>query len=214
MNRIEKLRQYFTPAQGWELVVLKPGDVAVRATVPGSPIRCIDRRFGVTEKGYDPNAVPPGPAWMGAFDGIETFSRRTNPLARAKEAANKVRALGFEPADHGDYTVGADGCAYRRARRAGLLPGVSAAYSERVDNFIKQKVGAIHMVVREAAYHARGFVLNGVEKTTVLPDDGKYYINDEWFAQLAGIKPELYLPVIAACGELILPQEDRKLFVL
>ena len=213
MNKIEVLQQYFTSAQGWELVVLKPGDVTIRKTLPGSPQRCMDRRFGVTENGYDPDAVPLGPAWMGALDGIETFSRRTNPLARAKEAANKVRALGFEPADHGDYALGADGCSFRRARRAGLIPGVSQAVGKRLDEFIKTKIRAQHIVLREAQYHARGIVLNDREFTTVLPENGKYYVNDEWFAKLAGIRPEQYLPVIAACGELILPIEDRKLFI-
>lgn len=213
MNRIETLQQYFTPSNGWEIIVLKPGDVTIKETVPGSPQRCIDRRFGVTETGYHPDSVPLGPAWMGALDGIETFSRRTNPLARAKEAANKVRALGFEPADHGDYALGADGCLYRRARRAGLIPGVSPAVSKRLDDFIKSKIGAQHIILREAQFHARGFVLNDQEFTTVLPEDGKYYVNDEWFARRLGIKPELYLPVIAICGELILPVEDRKLFL-
>lgn len=210
----EKLQNIFKPQNGWEIANLKPEDFDRRATVNGSKIRCIDRRFGVTEQGYNPLKVPLSPAWLGAVDGIEAFLKKNNPLSRTKEAAKRVRAIGFEPADHGDYALGKNGCAFRRARIAGLIPGVRPALSEDLDNFVKEKVGVEHYVLREAKYHARGFMFNTLESTTVLPEDGRYYIIDEWFARMAGIKPELFLPVIAACGELMLPEEDRKLFIV
>jgi hypothetical protein len=210
----ENLQEIFVPQNGWELVNLNPSDVDRRATVFGTKIRCIDRRFGVTEDGYNPEAVPLAPAWLGAVDGIEAFLKRNNPLHRTKEAARRVRALGFEPADHGDYALGKDGCAFRRARMAGLVPGVRPALSADLDDFVKEKVGVEHYVLREAKYHARGFIFNTEQNTTVLPEDGRYYVIDEWVARGTGIKPAQFLPVIAACGELMLPEEDRKLFIV
>lgn len=214
MDRIKELQLYFTPSRGWELVSVKPGEIDMRETVPGSIQRCADRRFGVNKRGYKPEAVPRGPAWLGALDGIEALLPGRNPLRRTKDAAERIRALGFEPADHGDFTLGKDGCAFKRERRAGHIPGVNPAFSARVEDFIKRKVKAEHVVLREAQFHARGFVLNNREFTTVMPEDGKYYVNDEWLARLCGIKPEQYLRVIAACGELLLPREDRKLFIV
>lgn len=217
MERIQTLERYFTPFNDWKIVVVEPGEVDLVETIAEEPERCSDRKFGIVIKGgkpvYKPQAVPRGPATLGALDGVEAFMPGNNPIRRTIEAANRVRAVGFEPADHGRY-AGTGTCGFKEARKADKIPGVHRAYSAKVDKFIKTKVKAQHFILEEAQHHAIGFVLNDREFTTVLPDDGRYYINDVWFWRRVGIQDERSLPVIARCGEILLPVENRTLFVV
>ena len=87
-------------------------------------------------------------------------------------------------------------------------------FSRRVAEFIEDKVSIQHVTLREAQFHARGIVLNEIEDTTVLPDDGRYYVKDGWFSRRLGFREEQYLPLMATVGKLILPREDRKLLVV
>lgn len=215
MYTVESLQQYFPAENGWNIVYLEEGQFDRRPTVPGSVLRCIDRRFGITDSGYDPNAVPLAPAWPGAVDGIEAFSKRTNPLRRAQEAAQKVREMGFEPANHGDYVRGWDGCSFRRAWKEGLIPGLSQAITDpKLVEFIKKKVGVDHLLLVDALKDPLGFLLNRKANTTVLPDGGLYYPIDVSFGEAVGIRPERFLPVIAVCGELMLAEDARNLFIV
>lgn len=210
--RPDLINQFFNEKHGWKIYYLPASFFDRRPTVPGSKIRCIDYRFGQTPEGYDPDTVPLGPAWLGAIDGVVAFYRG-NAEARMAGAVGKTRALGFEEADHGDYSEGDLGCRFRRALFESQFPGL-APLTVVESRVLRTKFNVEHMVLHPSKNHPEGFVISNEPFTTVLPDDGKHYPIDVWFAQMVGISPGRFWPVISKCGELLLPENKRNLYLI
>ena len=78
----------------------------------------------------------------------------------------------------------------------------------------RDRFGIHHLELYESYNYPKGFLLNDKPFTTGLPDSGSYYPVDIWFPEMVGIKPEKALPVVEKCGELLLPQDSRNLFVV
>lgn len=208
------LRRYFLSEKGWEIVEIGTDSVDIRPTVSGTPIRCIDRDFGLTPSGYNPDAVPLSPAWLGAVDGVAAF-QRGNIHERMEKGAQITETIGFKAAYHGDYARGTDGCAFRRALIEGRFEGLPPL-TRAEHELLATKMG-IHYTKLDrpdVSTEPEGFVLNNLRYTAVLPDGGRFYPIELWFAQMAGISSEKALPVIAKCGELLLPQDHKTLFVV
>lgn len=208
----ENLGKYFLPQHGWKILELPPRFFDRRVTRKGDRIRCIDYRFGQTQKGYDPDTVPLSPAWLGAIDGVAAFFNG-NAETRMASAVKMTEAVGFKRADHGDYIQGDEGCAFRRALFESQFPDL-APLSRVESRVLRTKFKVEHIVLHTASSHPDGFVINNRPYTTVLPEDGKHYPIDLWFAQMVGISSGRSLPVIAKCGELLLPENRRNLYLI
>lgn len=180
--------------------------------MPGTRIRCIDKRFGATPNGYVPETVPLAPAWLGAIDGVAAFLKG-NAEKRMASAVKLTESVGFDRADHGDYLLGDRGCAFRRAHLAGEFEELTSL-TEIETRILRKKFGIHHFELYEAGNHPIGFLLNDKPFTTGMPKDGLYYPVDIWFPEMVGINPEKALPVVEKCGELILPEGSRNLFVV
>lgn len=208
------LSQYFLPEQGWTIVPINSSGVDLRDTKKDEKLKCIDYRFGIKPDGsYDPDLVPRSPAWLGALDGISAFLSG-NPEERTREAASMVIDSSFTPADHGDFLRGdIEGCAFRRALLADQFPDLKSLSVEEI-RVLRSKVGVEHLTLNKTDKHPGGFLLNPHQFTTALPDDCKYYPIDIWYPDYLGIEPERFFPVIEKCGELLLPENSRKLYVV
>lgn len=210
--RISELRGFFPPERGWRIV--ETGDSNLRRVQFGTALRCIDRHFGITESGYDPDSVPLSPAWPGAIDGLASSYEGTLE-ERMSLAASETERIGFRPAYHGDYVKDIDGCAYRRALIEGRFEGLPPMTREE-HQFLAGKMGLHYtqLIRPQEARAPEGFMLNEIDYYTVLPEGGKFYTIDLWFAQRAGIANQQALSLIAKCGELLLPQDNKTLFVV
>lgn len=206
------LARFFPAEKGWNIIKVEKNVVDIRPTVSRTRIRCIDRRFGATPDGYDPDMVPLSPAWLGAIDGVASFLKG-DAEERMSSAVALVESVGFERADHGDYILGDRGCGFRRALLAGefeeLMP-----LTEIETRVLRKKFGVHHFELHESRNHARGFLLNDEPFTTGMPEDGLYYPVDIWLPHMVGINPQKALPVVEKCGELLLPEGSRNLFVV
>ena len=58
-------------------------------------------------------------------------------------SVQRTRSFGFIPADHGDYTQGDDGCAFRKALVAGRLGGITSITAEE-SRVLKSKLDIPH----------------------------------------------------------------------
>ena len=211
---IQKLPRVFTPEDKWTIIPISSSDVDLRPTEPGSRIRCIDKRFGTTpeKSGYDPDLVPKGPAWMGALDGIAAFYPGSAEV-RVRAAIQIALNLGHEPAIHGDYLKGHAGCGFATALAEGQLPDLSKmSLTERLA--LKKKYDVHLHILGDPVRETDGFILNNIPNTTVMTEGGRFYVNDVWFAQMAGITLRRSLPVIARVGNLLLSEDHRNLFVV
>lgn len=208
------LQRYFPAEKGWKIVEVGGESVDARRTVFGTAIRCIDRDFGFTPNGYKPETVPPSPAWLGAVDGVVSFLEGT-PEERMEQAVRRTESIGFKSAYHGDYARGDDGCAYRRALMEGRFEGLPPITKEE-HRVLTTKIGLHYVQLDRPAVRndPEGFVLNEFVYETVLPGGGRFYPIDIWFARMVGITDEKSLPVIAKCGELLLPQNNKTLFIV
>lgn len=209
-------KKYFPEEKGWKTIEVGSDFVDMRRVVFGTHIRCIDRDFGFTkiEQRYNPESVPLSPALPGALDGIASFLEGT-PEERMEEAAKRTVAAGFKPAYHGDYARGDDGCAYRRAYFEGRFEGLSPITKEE-HRILTTKMG-VHYVSLDRPEERKdpeGFILNEAKYWTVLPGGGRFYPVDLWFARMVGLRDERTLPMIAKCGELLLPQNNKTLFIV
>lgn len=214
-NLIEgDLNQYFSAENNWKIIPISAAKIDLRDTKRGEKIRCIDYRFGIKPDGtYDPDLVSRAPAWLGAMDGIQAFLDG-NAEERAQLAAEMVKEEGFIPADHGDYLRGdIEGCAFRRALLQDQFPDLNKIAPEEI-RVLRSKVGVEHVSLHKTDKHPSGFLLNPNPFTTALPNDGEYYPIDVWFPAELGIEPERFFPVIEKCGELLLPEDNRILFVV
>lgn len=207
----ELVAPIFKPENGWVVYEMPARFFDRRITVPGTPIRCIDYRFGQTEYGYDANSVPKSPSLLGAVDSVVAFYRGSAE-SRTASAVGRIRALGFEAADHSDY-LSEDGCRFRRALFEGLFPELAPLTREE-SKILKSKYSVEHVTLRKATNHPDGFVLNSKPYTTVLPEDGKHYPIDIWAAQMLGMSLKRYLQVIEKCGHLLLEQNPRNLYII
>lgn len=207
------LVNYFPSQRGW-IIIERPADsFDIRNTVPGTKIRCIDKDFGNTNQGYDSDSVPLAPAWLGAIDGIVPFMDGT-PEQRVEKTAQRTRSIGFEIAHHGDYLQGIDGCKFRTALMEGKFEGLPRI--TRAEYQVLTTKFGIHyteLIRPEERVEPEGFVLNDSDFTTILPDGGRFYPIDIWFARMAGITYRRALPVIEKTGELLLPEGSRRLFI-
>lgn len=206
------LEEYFPKSRGWKIVEKPLYEFDFKPTVLGTPIRCIDKDFGVTRSGYDPETVPLAPAWPGAGDGMIPFYRGSLD-EKMETAAQRTKAIGFEIANHGDYIQGDNGCAFRKALTSGEFEGLPNITREQYQ-VLTTKFGVHYTVLHrpEVKQDPEGIVLNDNEYTTVLPG-GVLYTTDTWFGNLAGLDYDLTLPVIERTGELLLPEYNRILFI-
>lgn len=211
---IRELRRHFPENKGWQVVEIERGSVDSRPNVFNTPIKCIDRDFGFTADGYDPNLVPLAPALPGAVDGVASFLNG-EPEERMQEAAKRTISVGYIPAYHGDYARGDDGCAYRRAIIEGRFEGLPPI-TKAEHRVLTTKMGLHYVQLHrpEIRKVTRGFILNEDIEQTVLPDAGSFYPIDIGFAREVGLSDEQTLPVIAKCGELLLPRDNKVLFVV
>lgn len=211
---LEGAGTYFPPDKGWTIVSVSPKEIELRDISKGSPIRCIDYRYGIMpDESYNADSVPRSPAWLGALDGISAFLDGT-PEERHQKAAKLVIETGFIPADHGDIVQGdIDGCAFRKALQAGKIPDLNTLTSEEI-RVLRSKIGVHHVTLNQTSRHPEGFLLNPFRFTTVLPNNAQFYPIDIWYPDYLGIEPERFLPVIATCGQLLLPAESKMLYIV
>lgn len=208
MIQISEIEPHFND---WELIEVASSKLDKRATVSGTPLRCIDRHFGATPEGYDPDLVPLSPAWLGATDGFAAFyhGSASKRLSRAVKATLK---LNHQPASHGDYIKGDLGCAFINAQHEGLIPSLKTIQIE-YRRLLRNKFGFHYLELYRPQNEVLGFLLNDQAKTTCLPEDGKYYPIDIWAAEIAGIDRQRALAAIAICGNLILKDHKKVLYI-
>lgn len=211
LDRVD-LEQFFPKTRGINIVELPASHFDIRPTKAGAKIKCIDRRNGMTEHGYDPETVPEGPAWVGALDGVHPFYKGTLEQ-RIATAVERTNEQGFDQAHHGDYTQGERGCAFVKALVNQAFPDLkSLTVEER--QILRVKFDIHYTELFDASHHAEAFVLNDKIGTMVMPEGGKYYPNDLWFGRAVGINLMRALPVIAKCAELLLPEDSRNIYVV
>ncbi len=209
---ISELRRIFSPTKGWEVVEIKDSQIDRRPTIPGSQIRCIDKRYGQTENGYDPNIIPKGPAWLGGVDGISAFSSGICE-SRMRDALNITRILGFDGHLHGDEKNNDLGCAFRKALIDGNLPDLSPL---DLDDWrkVRDRWSIPYTELHLSDKNAEGFLFNQRPLTTGLPMDCRYYPIDFWFSRMVGIDSTQALSAVEKCGELILNHGNKTLYVV
>lgn len=207
------LTKYFPASRQWQLVELTDSQVDRRPTFPGSTIRCIDRRFGITADGnYNPDLVSPAPAWLGASDGVAAFySGKADE--RMEKAVTMIRRAGFEPANHGDFDHGYMGCKFRKAWIEEQFPELLPISIPDL-RVLQSKLGIKHDRLYNTSVPVEGFLLNLKPSTYVLPEGGKYYPVEGWFPEMVAIDPAKALRATERCGELLLPPEQRVLYLV
>lgn len=207
----KEIQADFTPEKGWRVVEISAGELDIQKVQQGSKIRCIDKRNGMTPEGYKPETVSLAPAWLGAADGIAAFYSGNSEF-RMNRATGIIRASGFEPAVHGDFLKGDEGCAFRRALIEKLLPDLETI-TQAEWRLLRNKLGIHYTELFEPENQNLGFAINDKVGETILPEGGKYYPIDLWYPVNLGISRKRALSAVAVCGELILPPDHRTLFV-
>lgn len=207
----KEILTHFTPEKGWRVVEISANELDIHKVQKGAKIRCIDKRNGMTPEGYKPEEVGLAPAWLGAADGIAAFYNG-NAEFRMTRAAGNIRASGFEPAVHGDYLKGDEGCAFRKVLIEKQLPDLETI-TQAEWRLLQKKLGIHYTELFEPVNHNLGFAINDQEGITIFPEGGKYYPVDLWYPVVMGISRKRALSAVAVCGELLLPVEHRTLFV-
>lgn len=207
----KEISTHFTRDRGWTIVEKPLEEFDAHQTVAGSKLRCIDKNNGMTPEGYHPETIELGPSWLGAADGIAAF-KEGNAEDRMRAGVADIEASGFVAVVHGHYLRKKRGCAFREALIGKLIPELSPMTREEWE-LICKKLGIHYTELYDSVNPNLGFAVNTKAKTTILPEGGKYYPVDLWFAENLGIKRERALSAIAKCGELILPADHRTLFV-
>lgn len=207
----KEIQTHFTPEKGWKIVEISAEELDIHEVQKGSKIRCIDKRNGMTPEGYRFEEVALAPAWLGAADGIAAFYSGNAEL-RMSQTVQAIRASGFEPAVHGDYLKGDEGCAFRRALVKQLLPDLETI-TQAEWRLLRVKLGIHYTDLFEPVNQNLGFAVNDQEGVTIFPEGGKYYPVDLWYPIMLGVNRKRALSAIAVCGELLLPIEHRTLFV-
>ncbi len=209
---ISELKTVFTPEKGWNVVEIPDSRVDRRTTVPGSEIRCIDRRYGLTPHGYDPNIIPLGPAWLGGLDGIAAFAQG-NAEQRMLAAIETIRAFGFVGHVHGDLVDKDLGCGFRRALVEEKVPDLDRIILGDWRELIG-RLNVPYTQLHPSNKHAEGFLFNQRPLTTCFPQDCTYYPVDFAFARTVGIDIEKGLSLVEKCGQLLLHGQEHTLFVI
>jgi len=216
----ESLTRYFPPEARYNVREVSPPEVDRRRIVRGHPLRCIDRHFGIQEGGiYDPDAVPLSPAIPGAIDIIAaTFNGSSQE--RMASAVAVCEALGVRPADHSAYIendkgkliASEDGCAFRNALNANQLEGMKPL--DQIQAVILKKRHAVHRaMLHRKPGRPLGMIINTEDDTTVLPNDGQFYVADLWFMLRVGMSQERALEALAQCADLLLPKDRRNILL-
>lgn len=208
------LEKYFPRSRGWSIVERPLSSFDYRETVPGTPIICMDKDFGYTKLGYDPNTVPLSAAWPGASDGVIPYMPGATMEDKETEADKRLRKIGLVSARHGDYRRGDRGCAFRRALTEGRFEGLPPI-SEAELYALMNKSGAHYTSLDrpDEPVEPEGFALDDTPFTNILPDGGRYYSIAIWLGEMLGISYEQSLPMIEKTGVLMLPDHSRRLFV-
>src|SRR3989344_6449346 len=210
------LAEYFPKKLGWIEVRRPLSYFSHGLTIPGTPIKCMDRDFGMTPQGYDPREVPASTAWPGASDGINPYMAGETLEERAIDGAKRIRKVGYLAASHGDYLVGDDGCAFRNALMKGQFPGLPsmtmAEYQALMTKTNTHKA-RLHRPGKDREVEPEGFVLNDHIGVYILPDGGRYYPIETWLGREIKIPYEVFLPMIAKAGELLLHGASKRLFI-
>lgn len=152
--------------------------------------------------------------WINAH-GVTSFMKGDTLEERMEEASRRTESVGFKPAIHGDYAREDDGCAYRRALMERAFDGLPKITKEE-HRILTTKTGIHYVKLKrpDDKKEPTGFILNEADGTTILPDGGRFYPADLWFARKVGIQDEQSFPVLAKCGELLLPKDHKVLFVV
>lgn len=214
--------QFFPESQGFNFQVVKPDFVDRRPTVKGKKWRCIDRRDGMSEDGYNPDNVQDAPATPGAAEGLAIMAKNglvvagvdidcgnfENYLSWADRA---IRRLGYEPSKHGDKLLKARGCAFNRSVEDGIFEGLEPLTSfER--EFMDIKLGTHYTELYPNACDPEGFALNPKMHSTIRPDGGRFYPVDIWAMYRMGILSDEFMKITAKCAELLLHEGQKNIY--
>lgn len=213
--------QFFPESQGFNFQVVTPDFVDRRPTVRGKKWRCIDRRDGMSESGYNPDAVEDAPATPGAGEGLAIMAKNGLVVSGIEDLDNfedylnwadrSMRRLGYEPSRHGDMILKDRGCAFNRSVEDGVFEGLQPLTSfER--EFMQQKLGVHYTELYHKALDPEGFALNPKMYTTIRPDGGRFYPVDLWAPYKIGILMDEFMKITARCAEILLHQGHKNIY--
>ena len=214
----------FFPAEaGFNFQIMPASEFDRRRTVPGDPLRCVDRRNGMTAQGYKVELVPKSYAFPGAGEGVAAFAKAgllvsgiffedNHPETYLGWAIKAIRGIGHEPAWHGDLVKRRKGCAFGAELEkgdAGSFVDLLQPLTEFEREYLELKYGMHYTELYPDAQPAVAVALSPKPKYALMPDGGRIYPFDIDAPLKMGILPYAYMQIVARCAEALLPKNER-----
>lgn len=203
--RIDYTKDFFT-GRGWKVEILDKDSGNLQSIDRSNAVtRCADDRY--------PKELCTGPAILGGADGVAAFVNSTDDIAeRFRIGIKKIRRSGIDVGSHGDDTHGDDlGCRFRQAWINGEMPGFNLPPLTVLESRFFRMIHNIKHHRLTGPHDARSLIINFEPESTAIPNN--CLVKDLWYLLSLDFPLDNVLALSARISEIILPEENRKLYI-